>query len=92
MDGIELAQLLQEGLDLAIVFLTGHTDQPTLARARLARPLGFVTKPFGQAELLSSIERALRESRDGIGDGVVAQLDGESVVRETEEERSNEPS
>lgn len=58
MDGIELAQLLQQRLNLAIVFLTGHTDQQMLGRAGVAHPLGFVPKPFDQAELLSSIEVA----------------------------------
>jgi DNA-binding NarL/FixJ family response regulator len=44
MDGIELAHVLRERFSLAIVFLTGHTDQRTLARASLTRPLGYVTK------------------------------------------------
>jgi CheY-like chemotaxis protein len=59
MDGIELAQVLRERFNLASVFLTGHTDQRTLARASLTRPLGYVTKPFVQTELPSSIELAL---------------------------------
>ena len=65
MDGIELAHVLRERFNLAIVFLTGHTDQRTLARTSLTHPLGYVTKPFGQTELLFSIELALQKSRNG---------------------------
>ena len=60
MDGIELAQALREGFNIPIVYLTARTDEQTLARAELTRPLGYITKPFGQAELLSSIELALQ--------------------------------
>lgn len=92
MDGIELAHVLRERFELPVVFLTGHTDQQTIARASLARTLGYVAKPFGQAELLSSIELALRRSRNRKEDGVVGQMDGQSVAQEPARRRSNQPS
>ena len=92
MDGIELAYVLRERFDFAIIFLTGHTDPRTLARARLTRPLGYVTKPFRQSQLLSSIEVALEKSRIRKEDGVVGQLDRQIAMQQPTLKEGNERS
>jgi transcriptional regulator with PAS, ATPase and Fis domain len=43
------------------VYLTAHADSSTLARAKDAAPLGYVTKPFQEASLHASIEIALHK-------------------------------
>lgn len=90
IDGIEVAHALRQSLNLAIVFLIGHTDQQTRARAALARPLGYVTKPFQQAGLLSTIEFALQKIRNGKEDGVVGQMDAHLAEQQFARNSSNE--
>jgi diguanylate cyclase (GGDEF)-like protein/PAS domain S-box-containing protein len=42
------------------VFLTSHSDETTLSRARDAAPFGYVLKPFNEPALLSAIQVALQ--------------------------------
>lgn len=59
MDGVEVACVLREQLDIPAIFLSGLTDPRTVARARYARPLGFLRKPFRPSQVFNAIERAL---------------------------------
>ena len=58
MDGVEAAELIQKQQEIPVVFLTAHADDPTLKRARLAGPFGYVLKPFDERELRGAIEIA----------------------------------
>src|SRR4051812_14064460 len=40
MDGIEAADIQRQQFDIPVVFLTSHSDQNTLARARVTEPFG----------------------------------------------------
>jgi diguanylate cyclase (GGDEF)-like protein/PAS domain S-box-containing protein len=88
MDGVEAAEKIRERYNIPVIYLTAHTDENTLQRAKLTEPLGYTLKPVEQKELLTVIEmalykhqmeRTLRE-REGwlttilqsIGEGVVA--------------------
>ena len=46
LSGIETAEMLRAERDLPVVYLTAYTDQPTLERARISEPFGYVVKPF----------------------------------------------
>ncbi len=59
MDGAETARILRERFDLPVVYLTAHADRDTLERAKHSRPLGYIVKPFHEAELHASVEMAL---------------------------------
>jgi PAS domain S-box-containing protein len=59
MDGIETAARLREKHRTAIVYLTSHSDETTLTRAKLTNPSGYVLKPFTDRELRMCIEVAL---------------------------------
>jgi len=59
MDGIETAQIIHERLNIPVVFLTAHSDDPVLARAKASEPFGYLIKPFRDRELRSTIEMAL---------------------------------
>ncbi|MES2707328.1 MAG: response regulator [Verrucomicrobiota bacterium] len=58
MDGVETASRLQSEASLPIVFLTGHSDEETLLRARSAQPYGYLLKPFHESEVRSAVELA----------------------------------
>ncbi len=59
MDGAETACILRERFDVPVIFLTAHADHDTLERAKQSRPLGYIVKPFHEAELHASVEMAL---------------------------------
>ncbi|HVL46985.1 MAG TPA: response regulator [Candidatus Thermoplasmatota archaeon] len=58
MDGIEAAGEIHRGHDVPVVFLTAHSDAATLERAKLARPYGYVLKPFEEVDLKTTLEIA----------------------------------
>jgi PAS domain S-box-containing protein len=66
MDGTETARVLRERFNIPVVYLTAHADTSTLSRAKLAEPLGYITKPFQEAELYAAIEIALHKHREDL--------------------------
>ena len=64
LTGPELQErLIALGLDLPIIFLTGHGDIPTSVQTIKAGADDFLTKPVPGAILLKAIERALARHR-----------------------------
>ncbi len=63
MDGIEAAEQIRRECDLAVIFLTAHSDASTLARAMLSEPFGYILKPYEERELQIGIEMALYKHR-----------------------------
>jgi diguanylate cyclase (GGDEF)-like protein/PAS domain S-box-containing protein len=88
MDGVEAADKIRGRFNIPVIYLTAHTDENTLDRAKLTEPLGYTLKPVEQKELLTVIEMALYKhqmelklrEREGwlttilksIGEGVIA--------------------
>lgn len=63
-NGLDLPpRLAQAGVDLPIVFLTGHGTIPMSVRAMKAGAVEFLTKPCSDAELLDAIDQALARDR-----------------------------
>ncbi|TGN04276.1 ATP-binding response regulator [Leptospira dzoumogneensis] len=64
MDGIQTAQHIQRIKDVPIVFMTAYTDDSTFMRAMdAASTYAYITKPFQNHQLKSSIEIALRQQK-----------------------------
>jgi PAS domain S-box-containing protein len=63
MDGTETARILQERFDIPAVYLTAHADRDTINRAKQAKPLGYVIKPFQTQEMQAAVEIALHRHR-----------------------------
>ncbi|MEN6610397.1 MAG: response regulator [Methanoregulaceae archaeon] len=59
LDGIFAAKYILNAFNIPVVFLTGNSDDETIRQATKAEPFGFITKPFGDTDLYSSIEIAL---------------------------------
>jgi two-component system, NtrC family, response regulator AtoC len=66
MDGTETARALRERFNIPVVYLTAHADRGTLERAKVAEPLGYITKPFKESELHASIEMALHKHSEDL--------------------------
>jgi CheY-like chemotaxis protein len=60
VDGIETARMIKKGFNIPVVYVTSHSDGPTLERAKATRPDGFIVKPFEDNDLRVAIELALQ--------------------------------
>ncbi|MBU3665967.1 MAG: diguanylate cyclase [Chthoniobacterales bacterium] len=58
-DGVDAARRIYETNDTALIFLTAHSDDATLARALSVSPYGYIVKPFHARELKVAVEVAL---------------------------------
>ncbi len=59
MDGIDAAAVIKKEYNTPIIYLTAHTDNNTLERAKITEPYGYIIKPFEERELHTTIEMAL---------------------------------
>lgn len=60
-DGIETVASLRSTSDVPVIYLTAHTDEATLARAKETAPHGYLAKPFNDRDLRTTIEVAIRK-------------------------------
>lgn len=65
MSGLDLLQrLIDHGHRLPAIMITGNGDVPMAVQAMKAGAADFIEKPVGHDELLTSVRRALEQSRD----------------------------
>ena len=64
LSGLELQKRMAEaGLEIPIVFLTGHGNIPASVQAMKAGAVEFLTKPFDDEQLLQAIKEAVQRDR-----------------------------
>jgi FixJ family two-component response regulator len=64
LSGLDLQRQASEaGLEIPIIFITGHGDIPMTVRAMKAGAIEFLSKPFRDQDLLDAIQQALERSR-----------------------------
>ncbi len=61
VDGIETAKMIKDGFKIPVVYVTSHSDGPTLERAKATHPDGFIVKPFDDKDLRVAIQLALKK-------------------------------
>ncbi len=60
MSGLDLqGQLARQGVDLPIIFITGHGDIPMSVQAMKAGAVDFLSKPFRDQDMLDAVTAAL---------------------------------
>ena len=59
VDGIEAAEQIQKRFHIPVIYLTAHSDDATLQRAKMTEPYGYILKPFQERELHTTVEMAL---------------------------------
>jgi FixJ family two-component response regulator len=65
MSGLELQEYLKHnGIEIPIVFSTGHGDIPTAVSAIKGGAVDFIQKPFSYREVLSIIEKAFQRDAE----------------------------
>jgi FixJ family two-component response regulator len=64
LSGLHLQRELHErGINMPIIFITGHGDIPMTVQAMKAGAVEFLTKPFRDQDLLDAIEQAIERDR-----------------------------
>ena len=64
LSGLNLQrELAVRGMDIPIIFITGHGDIPMSVQAMKAGAVEFLTKPFRDQDLLDAIAQALERDR-----------------------------
>lgn len=58
-DGVEVATVMREEMNIPSVFLTAYSDDETILRAAESNPLGYLIKPIAERELRAAIEISL---------------------------------
>ena len=65
MSGLDLqAELAKRGIDLPIIFITGHGDVQMSVKAIKAGAIDVIEKPFNNEDLLASIRQAFARADD----------------------------
>jgi FixJ family two-component response regulator len=60
VDGLELqVKLIEAGVGLPVIFLSGHADVSTTVTAMKAGAVDLITKPFNGTDLLDAVRRAI---------------------------------
>jgi PAS domain S-box-containing protein len=70
-DGIETAREIHDNFNVPVVYLTAHSDEKTLERAKVTGSYGYILKPFKDRSLKAAIEVALfkaKKEKDILGD------------------------
>ncbi len=59
VDGVELAEMINDEFDIPFIFTTAFADNDTISRARERGPFGYLVKPYGVKDLNAAIEVAM---------------------------------
>jgi DNA-binding response OmpR family regulator len=58
-DGIELATFIKQQYNLPFIYLTSHSDDEIIAKAKVTEPYGYIVKPFDPSSLHATIQMAM---------------------------------
>jgi CheY-like chemotaxis protein len=63
MDGLQAGQKIRSDFAIPVIYLTAHSDEATVQRAKLTEPYGYLVKPFDERALWTTIEVALHKHK-----------------------------
>src|SRR5882724_2500282 len=77
MSGLEVqSRLIEIGVHIPIIFITGHGDIPMTVKAMKSGAVEFLTKPFRDQDLIDAIQQALkRDSQTRQQQNEIAELE-----------------
>jgi PAS domain S-box-containing protein len=61
-DGIEAVSRIKE-LNIPVIYLTAHSEESTIERAKLTEPYGYIIKPYDSTELKYAIDLAVYKNQ-----------------------------
>ncbi|MFT6053252.1 MAG: DNA-binding LytR/AlgR family response regulator [Roseivirga sp.] len=59
IDGVDLAEIINDQFDIPFIFTTAFADNATIARAKERAPYGYLVKPYGIKDINAAIEVAM---------------------------------
>lgn len=60
LDGVQTAlTLIDENIEVPIIYVTSNTDNEYIQRAKATRPIAFVKKPFDSEQLIAALELSM---------------------------------
>ncbi len=59
MDGIQATEIIWNCLQIPVVYITGHSDETTVKRAKLTYAFGYILKPITESQIYVAIQTAL---------------------------------
>lgn len=59
MNGITAGNIIRQKYDIPVIYLTGQSDDLTIAHALESEPFGYIIKPFEERNLKTTIQMAL---------------------------------
>lgn len=59
IDGVDLAEIINDQFDIPFIFTTAFADNTTVSRARERGPFGYLVKPYGVKDINAAIEVAM---------------------------------
>jgi len=62
IDGIEVVSKIKK-LNIPVIYLTAHSEESTIEKAKLTEPYGYIVKPYDPNELKLAIELALYKNK-----------------------------
>jgi len=75
-DGIQVAEKLRAGNRVAIIFLSAHSTEDMLQRAKLTEPFAYLLKPYQERELKISIDVAMyKRQAERVRDELILRLE-----------------
>ncbi|KAA1171268.1 response regulator transcription factor [Marinobacter salinexigens] len=81
LGGLNVQEELQKrGLDLPIIFVSGHADVPIVVRAFKSGAFDFIEKPFNEQLLLDSVQQALQDHQHPSSQNFEADEQTESLI------------
>lgn len=87
LDGFQVMNELEKsGIDWPVILITGHGDIKMAVRALKDGAVDFIEKPFAQAELMATIDRAFVLLQDRGGKAEMKRAAKERVARLTQRE------
>lgn len=64
LDGIELANEINEKYKIPFVFISAHSDREIIAKAIDAKPISYITKPIKEADVFAAIQLVKQKMKD----------------------------
>jgi PAS domain S-box-containing protein len=61
LNGIAAAEIIKKELDIPVIFLTAHAEEPMIKRAKAVEPFGYIVKPYLESEIMATVEVALHK-------------------------------
>jgi DNA-binding NtrC family response regulator len=62
IDGIEVTKHINDKWDMPVIYITAHTDVPTMVRANQTKHYGYLKKPVDDIDLMITLESVLRKT------------------------------